>query len=109
MEPLSLTLTAEQQIAKATSESSGRSVLPLKSDATKDLRQLVVALRAGSALSEHENPGEAVVQSITGHVTLSAGDESWELFPGNLIAIPQMRHELRAVTDSAVLLTLINR
>lgn len=108
MEPLSLTLTAEQQIAKATNESSGRSVMPLKSDATKKLRQLVVALRAEAALSEHENPGEAVVQVITGHVTLTAGDESWDLFPGNLIAIPQMRHDLRAVADSAVLLTLIN-
>ena len=108
MEPLSLNLTADQQIAKALTESSGRSVLPLKSEATKDLRQLIVALRAGAALSEHENPGEAVVQVITGHVALSAGDQSWELFPGNLLAIPQMRHDLRAVADSAVLLTLIN-
>lgn len=108
MEPLSLILAADQQIAKAANESSGRSVLPLKSEATKDLRQLIVALRADAALSEHENPGEAVVQVITGHVTLTAGDDSWDLFAGNLIAVPQMRHELRAVADSAVLLTLIN-
>ena len=109
MEPLSLTMLADQQLAKATTEPSGRSVHPIRSEATKNLKQLIVALRAEASLSEHENPGEAVLQVISGHVQLTAGDESWQLFPGNLIAVPQHHHDLLAVADSVILLTLINK
>jgi len=37
------------------------------------LRQTLIALTAGSSMSEHENPGEATLQVISGRVRLVSG------------------------------------
>lgn len=70
------------------------------------LRQTVIALREGSALGEHENPGEATIYVIQGSVRLVVGDEHWDGPAGDLIEIPDARHSLQALADSAVLLTV---
>ncbi|WP_134207326.1 cupin domain-containing protein [Mycobacteroides salmoniphilum] len=70
------------------------------------LRQIVIALREGSALGEHENPGEATIYVIQGSVRLVVGDEHWDGRAGDLIEIPDARHSLQALADSAVLLTV---
>ncbi|WP_078292226.1 cupin domain-containing protein [Mycobacterium sp. D16R24] len=70
------------------------------------LRQTVIALREGSALGEHENPGEATIYVIQGSVRLVVGDEYWDGRAGDLIEIPDARHSLQALADSAVLLTV---
>ncbi|MFA4082905.1 cupin domain-containing protein [Mycobacteroides salmoniphilum] len=70
------------------------------------LRQTVIALREGSALGEHENPGEATIYVIQGSVRLVVGDEHWDGRVGDLIEIPDARHSLHALADSAVLLTV---
>jgi quercetin dioxygenase-like cupin family protein len=72
----------------------------------KVLRQTVIAMVAGAALSEHENPGEASVHVLTGRVRLSAGQHSWEGRPGDLQVVPGSSHSLQALEDSAVLLTV---
>lgn len=41
------------------------------------LRQTVIAMTGGTALAEHENPGEASVHVQAGRVRLSAGEHSW--------------------------------
>ena len=71
------------------------------------MRQTVVALLAGAALAEHENPGEATLYVISGRVELAAGGESWQGRAGDLIEIPPVRHSLTALEDSAVLLTAV--
>lgn len=73
------------------------------------LRQTVIALREGSELGEHESPGEATIYVIQGSVRLVAGDEHWDGRAGDLIEIPDSRHSLRALADSAVLLTVAKR
>ncbi|MGH3725118.1 MAG: cupin domain-containing protein [Mycobacterium sp.] len=73
------------------------------------LRQTVIALREGSALGEHENPGEATIYVIQGSVRLVVGDEHWDGRAGDLIEIPDARHSLEALADSAVLLTVAKR
>jgi quercetin dioxygenase-like cupin family protein len=70
------------------------------------LRQTVIALTAGSALDEHENPGEATLQVLRGRVRLTAGQVDWEGRTGDLLVIPDARHALQAIEDSAVLLTV---
>jgi quercetin dioxygenase-like cupin family protein len=65
-----------------------------------------VALAAGQALDEHENPGEATVHVLHGRVRLVAGDDRAEAGPGDLVVVPDARHRLEALADSAVLLTV---
>ncbi|MEJ7635580.1 cupin domain-containing protein [Aeromicrobium sp.] len=69
----------------------------------------MIALRAGTQLSEHENPGEATIQVLMGRVTLSSGDVEWNGSPGDLLLVPDARHALDAVEDSVVLLTVAKR
>ncbi len=70
------------------------------------LRQTVIALRAGSSMSEHENPGEATVQVITGRVRLEADGHRWEGRQGDMLFMPPSRHALVALEDAVVLLTV---
>ena len=71
------------------------------------LRQTLIALRAGEELSEHENPGEATLQVLQGRVLLKAGEVSWNGSAGDLMTVPDGLHSLDAVEDSVVLLTVV--
>ena len=70
------------------------------------LRQTVIGLIEGAELAEHENPGEATVLVLHGRVRMSSGGQSWEGRAGDLLKVPDARHSLLALTDSAVLLTV---
>lgn len=75
----------------------------------RTMRQTVVSLAGGATLAEHESPGEATVYVIAGRVEVTAGDDSWEASPGDLIEIPDERHALHALEESSVLLTAVPR
>ena len=66
----------------------------------------LIGMIAGSCLAEHENPGEATILILHGRVRLSAAHHSWEAARGDLLIIPDRRHMLEALEDSAVLLTV---
>jgi quercetin dioxygenase-like cupin family protein len=106
MEQESLTALARHHLETARTASSGRSAQTVYGGHEHGLRQTLIALKAGSALDEHENPGEATLQVLEGRVALVAGDDRWTGSPGDLIAIPDSRHHLDAVEDSVVLLTV---
>jgi quercetin dioxygenase-like cupin family protein len=105
----SLPALQRHQLEHARSAPSGRSAQTVYGGHEHVLRQTVIALRAGSALDEHESPGEATLQVLEGRVTLKAGDTSWNGSPGDLMTIPDARHSLDAVEDSVVLLTVAKR
>ena len=50
--------------------------------------------------------GEATVQVLRGRVRMIAGDLAWEGRSGDLLVVPDARHALEAVEDSAILLTV---
>lgn len=106
MDKISLTAIARQQLAAAYRAASGRSAHTVYGGHQHTLRQTLVALTAGSALSDHGNPGEATLQVLQGHVRLTAPDTSWEGAPGDHLVIPPSRHGLHAEEDSVVLLTV---
>lgn len=69
------------------------------------LRQTVIALNAGSSMSEHDNQGDSTIFVLSGRVRLSSGPVNWEAREGDLLMIPEARHSLLAVEASSLLLT----
>jgi quercetin dioxygenase-like cupin family protein len=106
MEKFSLEAIARQQADAAARAGSGRAAETVYGGHEHVLRQTVVALTAGSALSEHENPGEATVYVLNGRVRLTADEQAWDGRAGDLLVVPPKRHALEAVDDSAILLTV---
>ena len=85
---------------------SGRAADTVIGGHERVLRQTVIAMTAGSTLSEHENTGEASVHVLAGRVRLAAGDNSWDGRTGDLLQVPDSPHSLEAIEDSAVLFTV---
>lgn len=109
MNTVSLTDLAREQLQAAEKSSASRASVTVVGGHDHAMRQTVVALSNGQELSEHENPGQATVYVLTGRVELRAGEEFAELTVGELAEVPPARHTLRALEDSAVLLTAVPR
>jgi quercetin dioxygenase-like cupin family protein len=106
MQRISLEALARQQLELAANAGGGHTADTVYGGSEKVLRQTVIGMIKGSRLAEHENPGEATVQVLRGRVRLSSGDLSWEGRTGDMIFVPDARHSLEALEDSAVLLTV---
>jgi quercetin dioxygenase-like cupin family protein len=109
VDKLSLDALAREQLEAAARQPSGRASVTVFGGHDKVLRQTLIALQAGSALDEHENPGEATVHVLRGRVTLIAGDVRWDGRSGDLLAVPDERHSLQAHEDAVILLTVAKR
>lgn len=105
----SLARLGEEQLDRARTASSGRSAVTVHGGREHDLRQTLIALAEGRSLGEHESPGEATLQVLVGRVRLHAGDETWEGSAGDHVVIPPARHDLAALMDAVVLLTVATR
>ncbi|WP_336210895.1 cupin domain-containing protein [Nonomuraea sp. LPB2021202275-12-8] len=106
MQKTSLDALVREHLKRAAEASTGRSAETLHGGHEHTLRQTLIALTAGSSLSEHENPGEATLVVLHGRVRLRSGDTSWDGMTGDFLVIPQARHSLEALEDSAALLTV---
>ncbi|GAA1531384.1 cupin domain-containing protein [Nocardioides humi] len=106
MDGTSLTALAEQQLETAREAHSGRAAVTVYGGHEHRLRQTLIALRAGTRLGEHDAPEEATLQVLDGEVALHAGSQVWNGSAGDHLTIPPQRHDLEALTDAAVLLTV---
>jgi len=106
MNKISIDAVAREQRKKAVATGSGRAAETVYGGHEKTLRQTVIGMVAGAELTEHENPGEATVLVLTGRVQLKSGETSWDGRDGDLLVVPDARHSLLAVEESAVLLTV---
>jgi len=106
MQKISVEALARQQLEAALASPNGRAADTVYGGHEKVLRQSVMALKAGTRLSEHQNPGDATVFVIRGCVRLVAGADSWQGKAGDLLIVPPGLHSLEAEEDSAFLFTV---
>jgi quercetin dioxygenase-like cupin family protein len=104
---VSLEALGREQLEAAGRSDSRRAASTVVGGHEHVMRQTLIALLEGAAMAEHENPGEASLFVVHGRVEVSAGDDAWEARIGDLVEIPPVRHALRALEDSVVLLTAV--
>ena len=107
MQKTSLDALARELLEDARRASSNRASRTVVGGHERAMRQTLVALGAGAALEEHENPGEASILIVEGRVVLHAGGQSWDGRRGDLIEIPGERHSVSAVEDAVFLLSAV--
>jgi quercetin dioxygenase-like cupin family protein len=107
MQSTSLSSLVEAGLEAARGASSGRSAVTIQGGHDRSLRETVIALVSGRELSEHESPGEATLQVLTGRVRLTSGEQLWDGGTGDHVIIPPARHTLLALEDAVVLLTVV--
>ena len=72
-----------------------------------ECRLVVLDLRSGEEMGDHHVRERAVVEVISGRVTIEAAGETVECEAGTLVVFdPGERHALRGVDDARLLLTL---
>lgn len=104
---INLHVAAAALLQVARTARAGRAGRTLTPGAGAPLKQSLLALAAGRSLADHESPGAATLQVLTGVVRLTgAAHDDQELRAGDLAPIPPVRHGLVAIDDAVVLLTV---
>lgn len=71
------------------------------------MRVVLIAMKASARIAEHRAQEITTVHALSGSLRLTLADRTVELTPGRVLVIPpDLRHDVAALTDSALLLTL---
>lgn len=74
---------------------------------TADMRLVLMILRRGVQISEHRAEGSLTIQPLDGRVIVTLLESTFDLGPGQLLAIEHdVSHAITAAEDSAILLTI---
>lgn len=75
-----------------------------------DVRVVVLTFAAGHVLREHSAPFPLLMQAMDGELIVRADGRETTLIPGGLLRMDDgLRHEVEAVTDARLMLTLVTR
>ncbi len=73
----------------------------------QDLRIVLVVMKAGARLAEHQANDTASLQTLSGNVRLKLPEKAIELPAGRLLVLERgLRHDVEAISECAFLLTL---
>ena len=109
MDTLSLTALADDQLESARNAHAGRSARTVYGGHEHELRQTLIAVAEGHRLDDHESPGEATLLVLRGRVRVatSADDaDAVECEEGDFLILPLQRHNVDALEDAVMLLTV---
>lgn len=105
--PIQLTIAATELLDRARGLRSARAAQNLVPGTGAPLTQSLLALCARAKLQEHTSPGPASIQVLQGTVILGvSGGDRQTLTAGDWSLIPPSHHDLEAVSDTVVLLTV---
>lgn len=96
----------DEVLAQARELQTGRSARTLTPGAGARLKQTLLALTEGAQLQEHRAPGAATIQVLRGEVRMHTAETTLEVSAGQWALIPDETHDLRALSDATVLLTV---
>lgn len=72
-----------------------------------DLRIVITALRAERRMPGHQTDGRISIQTVQGRVQVRADGRTFDLPAGRVLTLDRgIRHDVEAVEDSAILLTI---
>jgi quercetin dioxygenase-like cupin family protein len=73
----------------------------------ESLRIVLIAMKAGIRIPEHQTEGRISIQTIRGRIVVRATGRTFDLSTGGLLALDQgLRHDVEALEDSAFLLSI---
>ena len=104
--PAALGTLGDELLEQARQLEAGRSARTLTPGAGTALKQTLLALLEGTRLEEHQAPGPASIQVLSGEVELGTSDRTVQLRRGEWALIPDDPHDLAATSDAVVLLTV---
>ncbi|MFN0070083.1 MAG: cupin domain-containing protein [Chloroflexota bacterium] len=110
LNPAVLAVNFDSEIAALKSESAwqtgGRNAKTLFKEPA-DLRIVLMVLKSGAGLVEHSAPGPLTLQVMEGRVRVGIGGDRHEFKKGSMVVLEAKRtHDLEALDDSALLLTI---
>jgi quercetin dioxygenase-like cupin family protein len=73
-----------------------------------DVRVVILTFPEGHVMKDHSSPKTLLLQALDGKLRLTAGGDVTELVPGGLMRLDAgERHEVEAVEESRLMLTLV--